>query len=646
MNLMLIYSDGPVLEALLALAGTTVAETLRNIVVCGLLVALLAVAAIAAVVSPARAQDSVDDLVERHLEWLGGAERLAAVKTFDFQGVMETAGLTGTVRMRLQRPDRDRFEYDLTVVDGVEVYTPEDPWRKNENGQIEDLGRESAGVHLHAITQAFALHFLEERGETVIEDGGVQEREGRSWRVLHITEKHGGRQSLYLDPKTGEPLGAEVTLDTDTYWSTSSDWRRVGGIRIPFLEEQIYEDATRNLTLRWNTVEADVSLDDAVFARPAETNSAGGFAGDMTSSGWIDIELYSGRYIYIDGKINGQESRILLDSGAGMTVVSQSVADRIGLETAGQLPAQGVTGTTTASIAEGVDIELGAVRLHDLRVAVIDLSPIEKMMPHGLPVILGKEVFHRFIVDIDYPNERIAFHEPEGFSYEGPGQSLELIADDGGHKAVEVRIEDRDPVLVKVDTGAGDALSIFESYTKAQGLLDGREHISDAVSGGVGGDSRVISRMATLHSFEIAGYRFDNVPASFHDATGAFDTHILAGNMGAGILGRFRCLFDYTSDRLILEPGDDWKQPFRRDRLGISIEDTGDGIEVIHVATGSPAAAAGWKVGDRVVSINGDPLEGDPYLIWKFNARKDPGTKVVVKGADGRVSEMVLADYF
>lgn len=590
---------------------------------------------------------ATDEVIARHIEWLGGRERLAALHSLDLQGTMETAGLSGEIRVRMQRPDHLRLDYDLKVVDGAEVYAPGDSWRRNESGQLEDLGRESALGHRRSLDETFALWMIEPREDITLEDLGTETREGREWRVIQAVYDNGDRQSLYLDAETGELLGGQVTLDTDTYWSQPGDWRIVDGVRLPFLQRQVHPDQpARDLTLRWETIDIGATFAAEVFARPAEQRKVGGLASGATSSGWMEMEAYLDRYIYIPGTINGVATKILLDSGAGMTVVSQAMANQIGLETAGSLPAQGVSGTTTASIAEGIDLELGAIRLDDLRVAVIDLANVEKMMTRGLPVILGKEVFHRFVVDIDYPNDRIAFHEPAGFRYDGPGQALDLVSDDGGHKAVMVRIEDREPALVKIDTGAGDALSLFAAYTDAENLLEGRAPISDALSGGVGGTNRTLSRTATLRSLQIAGYTLENVPASFHEATGSFDTELVAGNMGAGILSRFRCVFDYSTNRLILEPGRDWQRAFDRDRLGISILATIHGVEVIHVASGSPAAAAGWKAGDRVASINGKHLGDDANQTWREIAWGTPGTTVVVRGPDGRVSEMVLADFY
>ena len=75
--------------------------------------------------------------------------------------------------------------------------------------------------------------------------------------------------------------------------------------------------------------------------------------------------------------VNGVETELLLDSGAGITVLDKSFADEIGLE--GRKPeitARGTSGTQAASLVGGVNITLGDVELKDLTVAIIDLERV------------------------------------------------------------------------------------------------------------------------------------------------------------------------------------------------------------------------------------------------------------------------------
>jgi C-terminal processing protease CtpA/Prc len=70
------------------------------------------------------------------------------------------------------------------------------------------------------------------------------------------------------------------------------------------------------------------------------------------------------------------------------------------------------------------------------------------------------------------------------------------------------------------------------------------------------------------------------------------------------------------------------------------------GLDVFFVAPGSPAAEAGWAIGDRIVSVDGAPIGPDWFdERWKW-ARGEPGTVVRLGLADGTERTLVLRTYY
>ncbi len=238
-------------------------------------------------------------------------------------------------------------------------------------------------------------------------------------------------------------------------------------------------------------------------------------------------------------------------------------------------------------MVEGVTLQIGDLTIGPLTAAVIDLADVAQRIGRPMPVILGKEVFHALVVDVDYPNSRIRFHDPANFRYDGTGHRLDLIAGEEGHKNLLVSMEGGEPVAVGLDTGQGNTLSVFGQLAQERGFLTGRP-LSESKGGGVGGTT--ISKTATLSSVTIAGYELKDVPVTIHqeNVKGAFDTKRLAGNLGAGILNRFRVLFDYEHDALWLEPGWIRHPAYPRDRTGLGLEHDGDALIVRFVAPDGP----------------------------------------------------------
>jgi len=108
-----------------------------------------------------------------------------------------------------------------------------------------------------------------------------------------------------------------------------------------------------------------------------------------------------------------------------------------------------------------------------------------------------------------------------------------------------------------------------------------------------------------------------------------------AGNLGAGILTRFRVIFDYAHDCLWLEPrpGTDIL-PFERNRSGLLTDRREGALEVLFVAPGSPAEAAGWKTGERITAVDGMPV-GPAYVSW-WTVRVSGGRQHRPADAGGR----------
>ena len=361
------------------------------------------------------------------------------------------------------------------------------------------------------------------------------------------------------------------------------------------------------------------------------------------------MTLFLERYIYLRGTLNGRPTDMVLDSGAAATVIDAALADELALKTDGQVTARGVGGTQPASFLAGIEIEVGGLNLRGIRAVKIDLSGVRTMLGRGMPVILGKEMFHAaVVVDIDYPNSRVAFRARAEFAYAGEGTTVPLVASGDGHRQVEVTLEGEHKGLCTVDTGSGGTLAVFQGFLDKSSLLTDRPPLSETESGGVGG--RIRSKVGTLRSVTFAGYELREVPATFgvDKRGGAFDNDRLLGNLGAGIFSRFRMIFDYSRDVLHVEPAADWQtRAFRKDRIGLACQWQGGALVVTFVPPGSPAAGAELAVGTRIATIDGNPV---PAEGWReallAHTRVDAGTTVVLGTADGRELKLVAADYY
>jgi hypothetical protein len=611
--------------------------------------ALLSVAAVlwVGLAMPARGAIAPEaaPLVERHISWLGGRQALEALRDLTLEGTVEVAGLSGPLSVHVRRDGRQLMSVDLKVFRTTEAIDGDDAWERNASGQVEPMGAAKAAGLRRALERTFSRH-LDGHGVEVTRLPD-ETKDDRTWAVLRFAYPDGDAYDLLLDADSGESLWSREIRDGRAQWIHTLDLREEAGLRLPYRQETLDENPLQNQTVIWTTLAANRGLADDLFARPGAQALPRLFrlAGGAASTDWIPVELYMERWIFLEGRVNGVPTSIVLDSGAGITVLDSAVSDRLGLRSTGAVPAQGVGGTTTAGIVEGVTLEIGGLVLGPVTAATIDLSDIARQLGREMPVILGKEVFHALTVDVDYPGARIRFHDPEHFQYAGKGHRLEVLPGVDGHRHVKMSVEGLPEAVFALDTGQGGALTVFRRYTDDNRLLEGRR-TSRAQGGGVGGN--IETTTGTLRSVALAGYELHDVPTAFHrdDVGGAFDTAKLAGNLGAGILNRFRVTFDYAHDCLWLEPGANFGEPLLRDRLGLDVWRDGDALVVAFVAPGSPAAAAGWQAEERITALDGAPVTADWWLSWAAWSRAGDGKDVRLTMSDGRERTLRTAAYF
>ncbi|WP_342380402.1 aspartyl protease family protein [Myxococcus stipitatus] len=592
--------------------------------------------------TPSRA-DALESLLARHLAWRGG-EAFARMESLHGKGKTAVGGLQGPIEVWSHRDGRTRRDIDYGVVRDAMAITPEGGWKVNPSGQVEDASPTDARDARHRVALDFGTALRGGAGAKVVALPDEQ-REGRAWKVVRVTFGDEDLYDLFLDDAEGALHGLRIREDNVTRFVRLGDWRQVQGVRMPFLEEEFTDNADSDSRTVVESLELNVPLAPKVFERPEDTLKAT-FAKGRRTTGFIPFEFFNENRVYIPAQVNGRATPVLLDSGAAMTVVDAAYARELGLKVQGQIAAVGSGGQAPAQFASGVDITLGDLRLTGLTVVVIDLAEVARQIGHPLPVILGKEAFNQLVIDVDFPNRRIAFHASASFKPPPRAVRLPLVESTGGQREVPLSIEGRPAIRVLFDVGNGGALSLFPAYWQQADLLKGRRS-SKTLSGAVGGLRE--RDVAILKSIEFAGVTLRNVPTVFDDAGNSISTtDRLAGNVGLAILARFRMITDYATDTLMLVPdARALKQPFRRDRSGLIAIPSEGRLVVKMVAPGSPAAATGWAQGDEIVAVDGKAIAPDysssSLSQWRYRAA---GQTVVLTLKDGTQRRLTLSDYY
>jgi len=212
---------------------------------------------------------TVEQLVAKHVEALGGKPAVDAIKSVSFKGiammVMQGREYAGSFERTLLAPNKEVSRFDLGMMKQSQWVDGRNAWVSISDGPA---GEQSAEESAQLIREARIFPFI-----TLVEDGyKVVVKGKRNGQIMVEATNPSGRQDrFYLDESSmlvvrlekdeQTPQGVLTTIDKyDAYTS-------VGGVKFPTIT--MSQNSIYSLTLR-NTVTVNEVLSDAMFTPPTK----------------------------------------------------------------------------------------------------------------------------------------------------------------------------------------------------------------------------------------------------------------------------------------------------------------------------------------------------------------------------------------
>jgi tetratricopeptide (TPR) repeat protein len=106
--------------------------------------------------------------------------------------------------------------------------------------------------------------------------------------------------------------------------------------------------------------------------------------------------------------VNGQKSKLLLDTGASGILINRNLAEKAGITKLSNTEIRGIGDKDSKSGHMGIahSLNIGAFEFHECPVVVLEQRSLDEA--DGL---IGADVFAAFLVDIDFPNEKLILNE-------------------------------------------------------------------------------------------------------------------------------------------------------------------------------------------------------------------------------------------
>jgi len=131
--------------------------------------------------------------------------------------------------------------------------------------------------------------------------------------------------------------------------------------------------------------------------------------------------------------INGQKSKLLLDTGAGGITVNRKLAARAGVQ---RLADVRIGGVGDKGDAKGYAAHAGSIRIGSLEFRNCPVDVIDKRSVTDEEGLIGADVFQRFLIEIDFPGRKLRLSQlPERPGEPQVKPSLATDEDDSGSES-------------------------------------------------------------------------------------------------------------------------------------------------------------------------------------------------------------------
>jgi RNA polymerase sigma factor (sigma-70 family) len=244
----------------------------------GFVVAHLATSPRPVAAAASAAQQSVDQILERHLDARGGREKLAAVKSVRMTGPLDLGGgATAQLTTEQRRPDRFRQDFVMNGQTNVRAYDGKTAWYHIPFMGIREptvMPPDELANILEEADIDGPLVDHKNKGHT-IELVGREAPDGHECYKLKVALKNGKVRYHFLDAQTMQLVRVEGQQTEQgqevSYVQKLSDFRDVNGVMFPFVSEveQTSPGGAQKFVYRIEKIETNVPMDDAHFQMPA-----------------------------------------------------------------------------------------------------------------------------------------------------------------------------------------------------------------------------------------------------------------------------------------------------------------------------------------------------------------------------------------
>ena len=231
-------------------------------------------------VSSVLSAQTADEIINKYIATIGGADKIAAVTTLKRSGkFIGGGGFEAVITQENKRPDKVREDFMLQGLDGVTAWDGTRGWKIDPFGgkkDVESLSEEELSGILEDADFDGPLVNYKAKGNKV-EFVGMEPVEGTDAYKLKLTLKNGETRYFFMDTDYFVPIKIEtqrmVRGAERTYETSLGDYKEAGGWYLPWSLEINAKGSQNRQKYVYDKIEANAPIDDARFSPPRGASS-------------------------------------------------------------------------------------------------------------------------------------------------------------------------------------------------------------------------------------------------------------------------------------------------------------------------------------------------------------------------------------
>jgi len=331
---------------------------------------------------------------------------------------------------------------------------------------------------------------------------------------------------------------------------------------------------------------------------------------------------------------NSEDSlQFILDTGSGgISLDSSACVQYEMLPVNSNKTVSGIGGKASVGVTSATSICFPGLTLPELPFYVYDYSELSSIYGEKIDGVIGYPFFSQYIVKINFDSSYLMVYTAGKIKYPNKGNLLHVNIHPLPIHSVAFKMKKKTQFDFYLDTGAGLPFLLSNQLVSDSNILSANQKIFTTQAEGLGGKRQM--KLTVMKEVKMGLYKFKHVPTYlFKDDLNVISYPVSGGLVGNEILRRFNLIVNYTQKEIHLNPNQYFSAPFEYGYTGLSIALINDRIVVEDVIAESPAAVAGFQIGDEIISVDNRFSEN----LQQFkNLLQEPDIiiKSIVKRAD------------